>query len=243
MATQEWTSAVIRGGQPHWTGSAGGIDEKASVAQEFLRERLQSMTDVCVTSSFQAGGVVVLDLLRQIDPRIPVLFLDTGYHFEETLRYRDRLVDQWNLNLINVLPLRTVAEQESEFGILHQTAPDRCCTMRKVDPLFRALEGYRGWVTGLRQHQAKSRAHLQREESFLLPSGHRLAKLNPLAEWTARDVWQYAEAHEIPLLPLYELGYSSIGCAPCTSLPIDPTNPRSGRWSGQKVECGIHLQP
>jgi phosphoadenosine phosphosulfate reductase len=229
-------------GKPHWAGSGGNLDEKAGAAQEFLRQHLQGAAGACATSSFQAGGVVVLDLLRQIVPEIPVLFLDTGYHFRETLEYRDRMAERWGLHVVNVLPRRTVEEQEGEFGPLYQTAPDRCCTLRKVDPLFEALEGYRVWVTGLRRHQTKARADLQREESFVLPSGHRLAKLNPLAEWTARDIWQYAEVHEIPLLPLYERGYSSIGCAPCTSLPVDPDDPRSGRWRGQKLECGIHLQ-
>jgi phosphoadenosine phosphosulfate reductase len=97
-------------------------------------------------------------------------------------------------------------------------------------------------VTGLRRQQSKSRANLQVEETFALPTGHTLAKLSPLAEWTTRDVWHYAGVHDISLLPLYEQGYTSIGCAPCTSLPFDPDDPRSGRWSGRKLECGIHVQ-
>jgi phosphoadenosine phosphosulfate reductase len=198
--------------------------------------------DACVTSSFQAEDVVVLHMVREIFPEIPVIFLETGYHFPETLAYRDRIAAEWNLNLVNVQAERTVAQQEAEFGILNQTAPDRCCALRKVEPLFRALAGYRVWVTGLRRQQSKSRANLHPEETFTLPTGHTLAKLSPLAEWTTRDVWQYAAANRIPLLPLYELGYTSIGCAPCTSLPIDPNDPRSGRWSGQKLECGIHVQ-
>ncbi len=222
---------------------AGDTDRKVSAARAFLEERLYGVTGACVTSSFQASGVVVLDLVSQILPEIPVLFLDTGYHFQETLDYRDRMAERLGLNLINVVPEQTVAEQEALFGILNQTAPDRCCAMRKVEPLFRALEGYRVWVTGLRRQQSKSRTNLQNEETFVLPTGRRLEKLNPLADWTARDVWQYAARHDLPLLPLYEQGYSSIGCAPCTSLPVDPDDPRSGRWGGQKLECGIHVQP
>lgn len=218
------------------------LQTRADAAREFLRTRLTGATDVCVTSSFQAEDMVVLHLVRAFLPDVPVIFLETGYHFPETLAYRDRMSDAWGLNLINVLPEHTVAEQEAEFGILHQTAPDQCCKLRKVGPLFRALEGYRLWVTGLRREQSKSRANLQIEEAFTLPSGHTLQKLNPLAEWTTRDVWHYAGEHDIPLLPLYELGYSSIGCAPCTSLPSDPNDPRSGRWKGQKLECGIHIQ-
>lgn len=218
------------------------VESRTAEAREFLRERLKTTADVCVTSSFQAEDVVVLHMVRAIAPGVPVLFLETGYHFPETLVYRDRMAAEWNLNLINVLPERTVAEQEAQFGILNQTAPDRCCALRKVEPLFRALGDYRVWVTGLRRQQSKSRANLQPEENFALPGGHSLLKLNPLAEWTTRDVWQYAEAHGIPLLPLYDLGYSSIGCAPCTSLPSDLNDPRSGRWGGQKLECGIHVQ-
>jgi len=215
---------------------------RAEAAREFLREKLTGAEGVCVTSSFQAEDVVVLHMVRPLIGDVPVLFLETGYHFPETIEYRDRMAAEWGLNLINVLPQKTVAEQEAEFGILNQTAPDRCCAMRKVEPLFRALGDYRVWVTGLRRQQSKSRANLQLEESFTLPTGQVLEKLNPLAEWTTRDVWQYAEAQGIPLLPLYDLGYSSIGCAPCTSLPLDPNDPRSGRWGGQKLECGIHVQ-
>lgn len=213
-----------------------------SQAWEFLWERLAGVQNACITSSFQAEGIVLLHLARQILPRVPVIFVDTGYHFPETLAYRDRMAAAWNLNLVSVSSRQSVAEQESRFGILNQTAPDRCCAMRKVEPLFRALRDYGVWATGLRRQQSKSRANLQHEETFILPDGHRLQKLNPLAAWTTRDVWHYAEKHGIPLLPLYRQGYSSIGCAPCTSLPTDPGDPRSGRWGGQKLECGIHVQ-
>jgi len=214
----------------------------AQVASTFLREQLADAQRVCVTSSFQAEDVVVLHLVRQIRSRIPVLFLETGYHFPETLAYRDRIAAEWDLNLVSVEPEISVAEQESKFGILNQTAPDRCCGLRKVEPLFRSLGSYTTWVTGLRREQSKTRANLQLHEFFTLPTGHILAKLSPLAEWRTRDVWQYAEQNRIPLLPLYEKGYTSIGCEPCTSLPFDPGDARSGRWSGRKVECGIHLQ-
>jgi len=219
-------------------------------AKQFLREKLLGggrgqrgdAAGACVTCSFQAEGMVVLDLVRQILPEVPVIFVDTGYHFPETLAYRDRMAARWRLNLITVTAAQTVAQQEAKFGILNQTAPDRCCAMRKVEPLFRALRGYSVWLTGLRRQQSKSRANLQTEERFVLPSGHALRKLNPLAEWTTRDVWEYAAEHDIPLLPLYEEGYTSIGCEPCTSLPLDASDPRSGRWGGQKLECGIHVQ-
>jgi phosphoadenosine phosphosulfate reductase len=218
------------------------IEGRATEARNFLREKIDGVEGVCVTSSFQAEDVVLLHMVREILPRVPVLFIETGYHFAETLLYRDRIAAAWELNLINVVPQQTVADQESQFGILNQTAPDRCCALRKVGPLFEALGSYRMWVTGLRREQSKSRANLQQDEWFKLPSGAELRKLNPFADWSTRDVWEYAAAHSIPLLPLYDLGYTSIGCAPCTSLPSDPSDPRSGRWSGRKLECGIHLQ-
>jgi phosphoadenosine phosphosulfate reductase len=217
-------------------------DSRAAEARQFLHQNLKLADGVCVTSSFQAEDVVLLHMIREILPRVPVLFLETGYHFPETLEYRDRIAEEWDLNLVNIVPTRTVAEQESQFGILHQIAPDQCCALRKVGPLFEALAGYQVWVTGLRRQQSKSRANLQLEETFRLPSGSTLRKLNPLAEWSMRDVWEYASAHAIPLLSLYDLGYTSIGCAPCTSLPSDASDPRSGRWAGRKLECGIHLQ-
>ncbi len=218
--------------------------EKVAAAK-FLVERqvVDAQGDLCVTSSFQAEDVVVLHLVTRLAPHVPVLFLDTGYHFKETYEYRDRMADEWNLNLENLLPRLTVQEQESQFGILNQTAPDKCCGIRKVEPLFAGLQRFNVWFTGLRREQSKSRTNLQAVDQFTLPSGKQLRKVSPLADWSTRDVWQYAAEHEIPLLPLYDRGYSSIGCEPCTSLPLDPNDPRSGRWSGRKVECGIHIQP
>ncbi|HEX3660435.1 MAG TPA: phosphoadenylyl-sulfate reductase [Acidobacteriaceae bacterium] len=218
------------------------IESRASEVRQFLSAAIGQTDGVCVTSSFQAEDVVLLHMIAAILPRVPVLFLETGYHFPETLAYRDRIAAAWNLNLVNLLPPQTVAAQEMQFGLLHQSAPDRCCALRKVGPLFDALAPYRVWVTGLRREQSKSRATLQLEEAFKLPAGTTLRKLNPLADWSRRDVFDYASAQSIPLLPLYDLGYTSIGCAPCTSLPSDPNDPRSGRWSGRKLECGIHLQ-
>lgn len=226
------------------TRTLDALDGITSTGAALVREQLHIFSaDACVTSSFQAEDVVVLHLVRAVAPDIPVLFLDTGYHFQATYEYRDRIAADWHLNLHNILPAQTVAEQEAQFGILNQTAPDRCCSLRKVGPLFAALQPYSLWFTGLRRQQAKTRANLQAVESFTLPSGKHLRKISPLAEWHTREVWQYAERHGIPLLPLYDLGYSSIGCEPCTSLPVSDGDPRSGRWGGQKIECGIHIQP
>jgi phosphoadenosine phosphosulfate reductase len=220
------------------------LEEKTAAARSLVNEQIAAYkNEICVTSSFQAEDMVVVQMVRQVIGNVPVIFLDTGYHFAETYVYRDRLTEEWNLNLVNVLPSLTVAEQESQFGILNQTAPDRCCGLRKVGPLFASLEPYRLWFTGLRREQAKTRANLRAVDTFTLPSGKQLQKVSPLADWSTRDVWLYAEQHAIPLLPLYEKGYTSIGCEPCTSLPFDPADPRSGRWGGRKQECGIHVQP
>jgi phosphoadenosine phosphosulfate reductase len=221
------------------------LEEKTAAARSLVNDQIAAafQGETCVTSSFQAEDMVVVHMVRQAIGNVPVIFLDTGYHFAETYVYRDRLAREWNLNLVNVLPSLTVAEQESQFGILNQTAPDRCCALRKVGPLFASLEPYRLWFTGLRREQAKTRANLRAVDTFTLPSGKQLQKVSPLADWSTRDVWLYAEQHAIPLLPLYEKGYTSIGCEPCTSLPFDPADPRSGRWGGRKQECGIHVQP
>lgn len=195
---------------------------------------------VCFTCSFQAEDVVVLDLLRKRDPDIPVLFLETGYHFPQTYEFRDRLALDWKLNLINVLPRQTVQEQESALGILYREEPTKCCQLRKVDPLFQALEPFDTWFTGLRREQSITRKNLKRVELHRLPSGKTLAKVSPLADWSWGQVWEYTAAHKLNYLPQYDQGYTSIGCQPCTAIPEDPANPRSGRWGGRKLECGIH---
>ena len=218
------------------------VGTKLERVRAALAQEISGTHDVCLTCSFQAEDVLLTRLAIDLDPRIPILFLDTGYHFVETYAYRDRIAEDWGLNLINLLPKKTVAEQELEHGLLYRSAPDQCCKLRKVEPLFEAVAEYRVWLTGLRREQAKSRAALEESALFTLPGGKQVLKLAPLAEWTTRDVWYACEQLSIPLLPLYECGYSSIGCEPCTSLPLDPNDPRSGRWAGRKVECGIHIE-
>jgi phosphoadenosine phosphosulfate reductase len=207
-----------------------------SDAARVIAGQLDAACVPCITCSFQAEDVVVLHMLREIAPDIPVLFLDTVHHFPQTYAYRDELTARWGLNLVNLR-----AERPS-VG-LWQTSTDACCARHKVEPLFSALEAYDVWFTGLRREQSPSRAHLAHLEPFTLPSGRVIRKVSPLATWTTKDVWTYASANAIPLLPLYDLGYTSIGCEPCTTLPLDPSDQRSGRWQGQKLECGIHIQP
>ena len=204
-------------------------------AETLIAGQLREGGARCVTSSFQAECVVLVHMLRAVDPDIPVLFLDTVHHFPETIAYRDEIADRWNLNL------GTLRAAEPSPGLWRQSTAD-CCARHKVEPLFGALEPYDVWFTGLRREQSPSRAGLHEVEPFRLPSGKVLRKISPLAGWTTRAVWEYAKHHDIPLLPLYDQGYTSIGCQPCTSLPLDPSNDRSGRWGGQKLECGIHIQ-
>jgi len=195
---------------------------------------------ICLTSSFQAEDMAVLHLLRQRIPDVPVLFLDTGYHFPQTYEYRDRMAKEWSLQLVNVLPRQTVPEQESAFGILYQSDPTRCCQLRKVEPLAGALEPFDVWFTGLRCEQSPTRRNLKKLELHRLPSGKTLWKVSLLADWNWEQVWNYVNVNGISHLPQYDEGYLSIGCQPCTALPADPNNPRSGRWGGTKLECGIH---
>ena len=195
---------------------------------------------LCITSSFQTEDMVVLHMLRRHVPDVPVVFLETGYHFAALLEYRDRLTREWNLNLVNALPSLTREEHEARHGILHIVQPGECCALRKVEPLMRSLEPFAWWFTGLRREQSPTRANLRKLEDHRLPTGTHLTKVSVLADWTWADVEQYAQEHAIPRLGLYDLGYTSIGCEPCTAIPVAGADARSGRWGGKKLECGIH---
>jgi len=210
-------------------------DGREAAARDLIARELETARVPCVTSSFQAECVAVVHMLRDLAPGIPVLFLDTFHHFPQTLAYRDELAEKWGLNLIN---LRAA---QPTVGLWQQDTK-ACCGRHKVEPLFGALANHDVWFTGLRRAQSASRAQLEEIEPFRLASDRTIRKISPLADWSTKEVWAYAKAHAIPLLPLYELGYTSVGCEPCTTLPLDPSNERSGRWQGQKLECGIHVQ-
>ena len=205
-------------------------------ALALIARELDRAETPCVTSSFQAECVVLVHMLRQFRRDIPVLFLDTVHHFDETYRYRDEIATAWGLNLV------TLRAAEPAPGLWREST-QACCGRHKVEPLFAALRHYDTWFTGLRRDQSPSRAGLQEIEPFSVGDAAPLRKVSPLAGWSTQDVWRYAKEHHIPLLPLYDRGYTSIGCEPCTSLPLDGSNERSGRWGGQKLECGIHIQP
>jgi phosphoadenosine phosphosulfate reductase len=195
---------------------------------------------VCLTSSFQTEDMVVLHMLRQHLPQVAVIFLETGYHFAELIAYRDQMVKQWNLNMVNALPRTSREEHEQQFGLLHLADPSQCCAIRKVEPLMRSLEPFSWWFTGLRREQSPTRTGLKKIENHRLPTGTTLKKVSVLANWNWEQVEGYAQKHAIPRLSLYDRGYRSIGCEPCTAIPAAGSDPRSGRWGGKKLECGIH---
>jgi len=195
---------------------------------------------ICLTSSFQTEDMVALHMLRQHLPDVPVIFLETGYHFKEVIAYRDRMAAEWKLNLINAMPKTTLEEHEKQHGLLYIVQPTECCAIRKVEPLMRSLQPFDWWFTGLRREQSPTRANLKKVEDHKLPTGKTMKKVSILADWTMEQVNEYAAAHGIPHLELYDRGYTSIGCEPCTAIPEAGADARSGRWGGKKLECGIH---
>ncbi|MBV9635334.1 MAG: phosphoadenylyl-sulfate reductase [Methylobacteriaceae bacterium] len=192
---------------------------------------------IALVSSFGADSAVLLHMISQIDARTPVVFVDTGQMFPETLAYRDTLVSRFGLADVRSVtpdPGRLSAEDPEAFLWSHD--PDRCCDIRKVAPLAAALEGFDAWITGRKRHQAATRAAL----SLFEAEGDRV-KVNPLAGWSASEVIAYLRSHEIHPHPLVAKGFLSIGCLPCTSRVAPGEDPRAGRWRGRgKVECGIH---
>ena len=197
---------------------------------------------VAMVSSFGAESAVLLHLVAQVDPAAPVLFLETGKHFAETLAYRDLLIERLGLtNVINLRPDEAELAKKDESGLRWSYDPDGCCDIRKVRPLARALAGFDASITGRKAFQASTRAGLPRFELDRTDSAGRL-KVNPIIDWALADVAAYFAAHDLPAHPLVEQGYPSIGCSPCTSKVAPGEDPRSGRWTGwDKVECGIHV--
>jgi len=182
---------------------------------------------------------LLVALAADARPGVPILFLDTGYHFAETLGTRDAVESVYDIHLLNITPEHTVEEQDEMRGKdLFAREPNECCRLRKVVPLRKALSGYAAWVTGLRRVEAPTRANapvISYDESF------GLVKVNPIVAWTDQDVHDYIERNGVLVNPLVDEGYPSIGCAPCTVKPAEGEDPRSGRWQGRnKTECGLH---
>jgi len=194
-------------------------------------------TDVIVAASMQ--DVILPHLFAQVIPDVEVLFLETGYHFPETLLTRDLAARALPITVVEALPRQSVAEQDAEYGAkLHDRDPNLCCFLRKVEPLARSLEGRAAWVTGVRRAEAPTRANAP---IVSWDDKHDLVKINPLVAWSDADVEAYQVEHDLPRNPLVAQGYPSIGCAPCTRRVAPGEDPRAGRWAGQdKTECGIH---
>lgn len=194
--------------------------------------------DAVLTMSFQHEGVVIAHMLREVAPETPILFIDTGYHFPETLAYRDQLVERFGFPIRNLTSVMPRAEFIAKHGDdLYDRDPDLCCRINKVEPMQLALRGVRAWINGRRRDQATTRTRMPIVER--LQGG--IVKVNPLANWTSRDTWRYLTQHDIPTHPLFEQGYTSIGCFPCTRPVLPGEDERAGRWAGKnKTECGLH---
>ncbi len=192
---------------------------------------------MAVVSSFGADSAMLLALVADIDRSVPVLFLETGMHFPETLAYRDALVDRLGLTDVrDIRPAPASVAARDPRGDLHLFVPDDCCALRKVAPLDQALAPFAAWATGRRRHQAATRAALPFQE---IADGR--VKFNPLADWTAGRIRDELDRRRLPRHPLVARGYASIGCAPCTRAVRPGEDARAGRWAGQtKTECGIH---
>lgn len=196
---------------------------------------------IALVSSFGAESAVLLHLAAEIDRDVPVLFLDTGKHFDKTLDHRARLTAQLGLRDVRLIaPNAEEMRVEDPSGDLHSFDPDACCALRKTRPLERALAGFDAWVTGRKRFQTTERLSLP---AFETDADGRI-KVNPLANWTPGMIDAYLDAHALPRHPLTAQGFRSIGCAPCTTPVADGEDHRAGRWRGRaKAECGIHIHP
>jgi phosphoadenosine phosphosulfate reductase len=206
------------------------------------RELLQWTEDTFGAGYIVASNMqdaVLVQLAAQVRPGVDVLFLDTGYHFAETIGTRDAVETVYGVRIVNATPEHTVAEQDSFLGQdLFARDPNECCRLRKVVPLTQSLAGYNAWVTGIRRVEAPTRANAP---LISFDEGFGLVKINPIAAWSDDDMASYINEHGILVNPLVEEGYPSIGCAPCTRKPEPGADPRSGRWAGlAKTECGLH---
>jgi phosphoadenosine phosphosulfate reductase len=214
---------------------------EALPAEEVLRWAHAEFGErLCLTCSWQKQSSVLVHMVAELGLDIDVVELDTQLFFRETYETRERLVERYGLTLIRP-DVMTVAEQHKVEGPnLWESNPDRCCHVRKVEPLIKALEPYDAWISGIRRQQSPSRANARKVERS---ERYGVWKIQPLADWTEDDVWGYVYSNDIPYNPLHEVGYRSIGCIPCTRPTRLDEEERAGRWAGSdKLECGIHLE-
>jgi phosphoadenosine phosphosulfate reductase len=230
MATPELAAAA----DARFEGIADPVEQALAV----LRWAGDVFGDEFAVTSSMADGLLA-HLASRAVPGVQVIFLDTGYHFAETIGTRDWITGVLPITLVNVQPPKTVAQQDAEHGPrLHERDPDLCCSLRKVQPLQRTLAGYKAWGSGVRRDEAPTRAGTRLVD---WDAKRGMVKVNPIAAWTQDDVDAYVAEHQVPVNPLFELGYGSIGCAPCTRAIAPGEDARAGRWAGKsKVECGLH---
>lgn len=202
----------------------------------------QFYPQIAIASSFSIDDTVVIDIATKIQPRIKVIYINTGFQFPETDFIKELLKKRYDLNLVEYSSLISLKEQIHRYGTqLYTHNPDLCCNLRKVEPIKRALKTVNAWITGLRRDQSSTRRNLQVIEHELTETGRRVTKINPLANWSRQDVWDYIHTHDLPYNPLYDDGFMSIGCKVCTRPVQKEEDERAGRWAGtEKRECGIH---
>ena len=207
-------------------------------AAEIVAWARETFGDDLVVASSMADTHLV-HVAQAAAPGIDVFFLDTGYHFAETIGTRDAVAQAYKVNLLSITPRQTVAEQDAEYGPkLHDRAPDQCCAMRKVEPLERGLKPYGAWINGMRREESPTRADIRVVD---YDAKRNMVKISPIAAWTQQQVDSYIEENSVLINPLFFDGYTSIGCEPCTRRALPGEDPRAGRWAGSaKTECGLH---
>lgn len=222
---------------------AWGESLEAKQPQEVLTAAIDRYAPkILLACSFGAEDVVLVDMIHRINPSVPLFYLDTDFLFPETYALRDHIVKQYDLKAAQVLQVKsllTPEQQAATYGpTLWASDPDRCCELRKVEPLVRVLKGFEAWITGIRRDQTPTRANAKLIE---WDARFHLVKVNPLAKWTWADVWTYIKVYEVPYNELHDRNYPSIGCTYCTKPVMPGEDPRSGRWQGrEKTECGLH---
>jgi phosphoadenosine phosphosulfate reductase len=237
---------------PQVVSSDGGADDLLMVIDDAARELDNASAEeiiawalgrfsprITLATGFGAEGVALIDIALKLDPALDIFFLDTGFLFPETYELRDQLEARYGIKIRAIEPVLTPALQEELHGpSLWAASPDQCCALRKIEPLKRALAGFDAWVAAIRRDQTAARATARVVE---WDSRWQLVKVNPLANWTSRDVWRYVVRNGLPYNPLHDIGYSSIGCVQCTRAVRAGEDDRAGRWPGhQKTECGLH---
>jgi phosphoadenosine phosphosulfate reductase len=215
-----------------------GARDGAALLAPLIRDEFPGR--IALVSSFGVESAVLLHMVAVIAPATPVIFLDTGKLFGETLRYRDTLVLRLGLRDVRTVgPDPSAVHASDPFGVLWRQDPDRCCYLRKVEPLIRALAGFAAWINGRKRYHGAARAHIP-----TIGAAEGRVKVNPLARWTADDVARYVARFDLPRHPLEAEGFRSVGCMPCSGRAAPEDSPRAGRWRGRaKTECGIHLPP